>query len=173
VGKKKKNNPSLDVLRSRVGKLHEELEKIRSGQVKINPKKETVVDCMSQIRDEIYELRVTHEASYSAIAKILKDTLDFEISERSLRNFCVEVLGCPSKNVERKTTDKEAAAEAAVLTQTITDKVEGEGSRVDVGAVGEADSGLPEQPAIAVFEHKQDLSLRKEKESNSDFGVLL
>jgi len=173
MGKKKKKNPSLNILLGRVSKLHEELERIRKGEVKVRAERETVVDCMSQIRDEIYELRVTHEASYRTIAKILKDTLDFEISERSLRNFCVEVLGCPSKNIERKTTAKEAAAEAAVLTQVITDESRYEDLHVDGGGTEEADISQPQPPALAAFEHKQDLSLRKEKEPESGFGGIL
>jgi len=173
MGKKKKRIPSVEELAGRVGQLDELLEKIRSGEVNVVSHRETISDRMEVVRGQIYELRMVHKLPYRVISEILKQAMDFEIDEKTLRNYCVEILGCPTKKIERKVSPKEAKVEADVAIKNIQSVDPGSQEEATLELAQEDAGKDPENPLTTVFEHKQDLSLRKEKEPESGFGGIL
>lgn len=93
---KKKELPSDNSIESKKDAFRELIEKIARDEVNVISKKQTVVDKLELIKEELSLLK-DKNIPYSAISKLIEDNFDLKISEQTLRKYCQERLGFPKK----------------------------------------------------------------------------
>lgn len=91
--------PSDEFINKKKGLLSAELEKAAQGTYK--GKRETVTDKLELIKDELAPLK-DKGIPYTVLRQIIKDQLDLEVSEQTLRAFCQSRLGFPKKQRKQK-----------------------------------------------------------------------
>jgi hypothetical protein len=73
-------------------------EQVASGAIKLQ-RKETIIDKLSLVSDELKLLR---NVPYATLVTVLKERLGLTVGEDTLRNYCQRELGFPKKSISRK-----------------------------------------------------------------------
>ena len=169
--KKKKNNsvhnPSVSEVRDKRADLQEFLSKLASGEIDLSNKKETAKDRMDVVRKEIELMRSEYKLPYKVICEVLNKTVGLILSETTLRDYCIHIIGIPAEKKKRKVSKAEAVVEAKV----VIEKRDKDLGNIEERSVEKSSSIATEHynPIEHFVRHPE--TLRKEKEAKSPFAA--
>lgn len=103
---KKKTLPSNEYIESKKNSFKNLLQQVVSGEVNVNSNRETVADKLMIIKEELLLLK-DKNIPYTALSKLLEDSLDLKISSQTLRSFCQNRLGFPKKSRKKASNTKQ------------------------------------------------------------------